>query len=290
MGNLIRNAGLVDGVTDWSASAGAVRGVDETVIGAEGRAVLTVSKALTVGQQVSATSSTAAVVAGEPIEVAALVGNSESGSPTVALQVLDGGGAVIGSTPVNYRRQGRGAPRRGLPLSFHDAYGVVAAPATGSARLAVVSTAGVASAHVLYVLKPYVGRPLGYPARWDPGQHTNPDMNLAIWPATLPRFRGDPAVEAFPDFKEFAGDAGLPGLTPTYAGLHYKYRGQMRLTQEQADVLDVFYASRPGQFFIVRPDNDTLCIAEWLADGAPKLAGTRGQFVFVEVGLHLRVA
>lgn len=287
MGNLIRNGGLLDGVTDWTASAGATRAVDETSVGAEGRLVLAVTRG--VSSSVSATSSTATVTAGEPIEVMGLVGNSVLGSPQVSLEVVNGGGAVIGSVAIGYRRQGQGAPRRGLPLSFHEAYGVVAAPATGNARFVATST-GAAGAHVLYVLKPYVGRPLGYPARWDPGAHTNLDMNLPVWPSTLPHFRGDPALDPYPDFKEFAGDAGLPTTTPTYAGLHHRFRGQMRLTQEQADALDQFYASRAGEFYMVRPDNDTLCVAEWLADGAPRPVGSRGQFVFVEVGLHLRVA
>lgn len=287
MGNGIKNAGLLDGVTDWSATAGAVRTVDDEVIGGPGRNVLTVTKTLTTGQSISAWSTGLAVTAGQVLEVFALSGNSEAGLTDLTLQVLDGGGTVIGSTPIALRRRGAGVPRRGLSVSFNDHFGKVAAPATGTARLLATSVAAANAPHQLYLTKPYLAPARAGLARWDPGAHSNPDLDLPIWPADLPPFRSV-SPEPYANRKSFAGDVGIPGNTKLYGGpLHHAMRGQMRLTLETADVLDAFFESDAEPFYIVRPDTEQLCMAEWLDTGAPKPAEQRGRFTFVEVGLHI---
>ena len=289
MGNGIKNAGLLDGVTDWSATAGAVRTVDDATIGAPGRNVLVVTKTLTTGQAISAWSTGLAVTAGQIIEIFALAGNSEAGLTGLTLQVLDGGGAVIGSTAIAQRRRASGAPRRGLSIAFNDHFGKVAAPATCTARLLATSTATANASHQLCLTKPYLGLAGAGLARWDPGAHTNPDLDLPIWPAALPPFRSV-SPEPYANRKPFAGDAGIPSSAKLYAGpLHHALRGQMRLTLETADVLAAFFESDAEPFYIVRPDTEQLCMAEWLDSGAPKPGEQRGRFTFVDVGLHIWV-
>jgi hypothetical protein len=141
----------------------------------------------------------------------------------------------------------------------------------------------------IYAYRPYIGRPGLAPVRWDPGVHANPDLQLPVWPADLPGFRGQLTIDPYADLKPFAGDVGIPVNSRTYSGLQHQVRGQMRLTQEQDDTLARFYDAGAPEFYFVRPDTDELCIAQWLADGAPRLVETRGQFVFREVGLHIRL-
>ncbi|MET3665899.1 hypothetical protein [Caulobacter sp. 1776] len=278
-GNLLKNAGLLDLTNDWVSGGGALQ-VDESTVGAPGRVVMVAGGA-------GVATSSVNVSVGDELEVLALVG-ADVNRPRVEFVILNGGGATISATVVPFRRLGSGACRRGLTASFSEAYARITVAAAGAARLSIAPNGGGMS-HI-YAFRPYIGRPGLAVMRWDPGTHSNPDLNLPVWPADLPGFRGQPAVEPFANLKAFAGDAGLPANGSLYSGLHHQVKGQMRLSAEQDDILDQFYARRPPAFYFVRPDTGDLCIAEWLADGAPRLVETRGQYVFREVGLHTRPA
>lgn len=278
-GNLLRNAGLLDQVADWSSGGGALT-VNETTIGAPGRAVLVTGAG-------GAATSRVDVIAGEVLEISALAG-SDGDPPRVEFVVFDGGGAVIYATVIPYRRLAQGRGRRGLISTFNDAYARLTVPVTGRAWISFTSFGGVMSQ--IYAMRPYIGRPGLAPMRWDPGAHGNPDLQLPVWPADLPSFRGQVTADPITNLKAFAGDVGIPANTRLYGELRHQYRGQMRLSPEQDDVLTSFYRSGAQRFFMVRQDTAELCIAEWLADGVPRLAEMRGPYAIRDVGFHTTIA
>jgi hypothetical protein len=293
MANQVQNAGGLDGVTGWSATSGAAKSIDEAVLGGPGRAVIKAAKALTAGQGLALWSEGFAVTAGQVIEAAGAIGNSEGGLPGLALEIVDGGGAVLSSTPLPVSApDSAGGPRRGLAATFAQAYGRVTAPASGTARLRATSTATIGATHQLALLRPFLDRP-GSARRsaWDPGPHLNPDLQLPTWPASLPGLRRNLQVAPYANRVAFAGEAGIPSTDKLYGGsLQVAVTAQLGLDPEQADVLDQFFLASTGPFFFLRPDTDQLCYAQWLAEGAPRPAGYSGVNPLVEVGLHLWIA
>lgn len=293
MTNLIDNAAGLDGVTSWSASAGATRAIDWSDLGGPGRAAIVASKALSIGQTVALWSDVAAVTSGEALDVAAGVANSDGGAIVLQVEIVDGGGARIGLVNIPTSAPAyAGGPRRGLAETYRAARTRFASPATGFARLLATSTAAGAGTHRLALLKPLLARPVGrWPARFDPGEHVNIDLQLPAWPSILPAFRRDLQGRPYPSLAAFAGDAGIPANASINGGDDATLTGRMSLNPIEADALDQFYRqTRTGVFYIVRPDTDQLCMAEWLAEGAPALAGYSGINVVMEVGLHIWIA
>lgn len=293
MSNLIDNAGGIDGVTSWSASAGATLTIDDAVLGAPGRNAIVAARALAVGGTVALWSDVAAVTAGERLNVDGGIGNSEAGAPRLQLEILDAGASRISIVDVPTAAASYpGGPSRGIMGTYRSAQTQILAAATGFARLVATSTAVVGGAHKLALVKPLLARPVGrYSARFDPGDHVNLDLKLPIWPALLPAFRRDLQAKPYPSLVAFAGDAGVPANASVNGGDDATMMGRMSLNPVEADALDQFYRqTRTGVFFIVRPDTDQLCMAEWLAEGAPAPVGFSGVNVVMEVGLHLWIS
>lgn len=291
MGNQLKNAGLLDGSAGWTGLSGAVLSVDEAVVGGPGRAVLVATRNVAVGQTVEAASSGLAVTAGQVVEAFASVGGSGPGAVALKLEILSAGGARLAITDVPLQRASVGTPRRGLAASFSRFWGLAPASATGTARLVGVYTSTVAAPQQAYLMKPYLAAPGSrVPGVWDPGSHDNPDLQLPVWPSGLPPMLEESSIEPFANRRAFAGDVGLPISERTYRGMHYALRARLRLTPEEADTLDQFYETTPGPFFFLRPDTDQLCMAEWLADGAPKPVDLSGVKFVRDVGLHVWAA
>lgn len=293
MGNQIQNAGGLDGVTGWSATSGATRSIDEAVLGGPGRAAIIAAKALTSGQGLALWSEGFAVSSGQLIEAYGAVANSEAGLPGLALEIVDGGGAVLSSTALPVTpAQKAGGPRRGLASTYAQAYGRVTAAASGTARLKASSTATISATHQLALLRPFLARPASAQrSAWDPGPHLNPDLQMKTWPASLPGIRRNLQIAPYADRVSFGGEVGIPTTGKLYGGaLQVAMTAQLSLDPEQADTLDRFYEDSTGPFFLIRPDTDQLCYAEWLADGAPRPTGYSGVNLVREVGLHLWVA
>lgn len=294
MGNLLTNASGLDGATGWTALGAGALAVDETTVGGPGRAVIRSAGAGAPGDVVGLVSAFVAVAAGQVVEAA---GRNAAVGGAWAQQLVwrDAGGAALAPTPIPLAYTGFGPARRGLPATFNYGYLRAAAPANAaSVALQVQTTLGQGDgAYAVYALKPFLGAAPAdpRPTRWDPGAHVNPDLQLEIWPSILPPFRSDGLATPIANAKAWAGDAGIPIRETLYQDLHQEFRGQMRLSLEQWDALDAFYeSSGDDEFYVVRPDTDQLCVAEWLADGAPKPASVSGPWIIAEVGLHLRVA
>ena len=113
---------------------------------------------------------------------------------------------------------------------------------------------------------------------------------MAAWPSALPPFQADAGAQPIANAKAWTGDQGIPVREDLYRSLHFEYRPRMRLDIEGQDTLEQFFETQRDPFYVVRPDTDQLCVADWLADGAPKPVSINGPWTMVEVGLHLEVA
>ena len=199
---------------------------------------------------------------------------------------------IIANAALPVVQAGAGPASRGLGDTFAFAYGRVAAPDGSSyARLVIESSSG-AGAYTVSALKPYLG-PVQFPnkrARWDPGIHSNADLQLPVWPPSLGDFLAEALPTPITNATSFSTDVGIPVRRDLYAALQYEFKPHLRCLPADVDALNQFYDDNRATFFVVRQDTDQLCIAEWLADGAPTAKERRGGFVLYECGLHLVTA
>lgn len=290
MGNALKNAGLLDGITGWSPFPGGVLAVDESVLGAPGRAVLAVTGAGAAGSPGGAYSDLVAAAAS--VEAyAGFVATQPDWRVDVQFVAADGN-TQVAVLPVPIVRNPIGNAARGLPATFARAYARLAAPA-GAAKMrlraySMLSGGGYAAT----LLKPYLAPAPAdpRPTLWDPGSHNNPDLQLPAWPSALPPFQADAMAQPIANAKAWTGDQGIPVREDLYRALHFEYRPRMRLDIGGQDTLEQFFERQRDPFYVVRPDTDQLCVADWLADGAPKPVSINGPWTMVEVGLHLEVA
>ena len=290
MSNRLLNAGGLDGVSGWNAVGGSTIAVDASVLGAPGRAALSAAHTPTdlVGLQSGRMDATAA----STWEVYAGVA-APTAAPQLSVQWINEGANTVVRTDVVPRVcAGVGVSRRGLASTFDRFYGRLTRPA-GADRFSLVADApDTGGGVVLGLLKPFMAPAPAdpRPTLWDPGAHNNPDLQLPAWPSELPPFQADALAQPIANAKAWAGDAGIPVREDLYRSLHFEYRPRMRLDIAGQDALDQFFAAQRDSFWVVRPDTDQLCVAEWLADGAPKPVSNSGPWTMVEVGLHLEIA
>lgn len=290
MGNRLVNAGFVEGLTGWTLSAGATGVIDDQVVGGPGRNVLTIDRVLAAGGEFTATSRTMAVTAGQSVEAAIHVNGENLSARQVNLEIVDAGGGLLATAPLQRRRAAAASASRGLRPTFDDWFLLAPAGAPGSARLVVRGAAASAGAAKLHLLKPFLAPGGSSVSRWDPGTHFNLDLQSPVWPTTLSYFRDTPTIEPFAQ-GEFQGDAGIALGEPLYGGKQWSFQGAMRLDAVQGDALEAFYdQTRKVPFFFLRQDTDQLCFARWLAAGAPRPVELRGASAIYQVGLRLWVA
>lgn len=288
-GNDLSNASGLDGTTGWATTAGSVS-VDETTLGGPGRGVLQAGAfGLSVGATLVLSSTGVAVVAGAMVEIAGLY--SGNASTELALAIYSGS-TLLSRTVIAPVRTSTQTPRLGVPSRMAFAYGLLAAPATGTAKLEVKTTSAGGATNV-YLSKPYLDAAWddrrGYV--WDPGVTANADLtSLRRWPSTLPPVLLEGySTKATAIRQGWSSDSDIEATTRMAGSSRCKLQGQMRLTLENyADLVDFCEAS-DDQFLFVRPDTQQLCLAQWLKDGQPDGApiGT-GDFM-VTVGLQLEV-
>jgi hypothetical protein len=287
-GNALKNAGFLDGATNYSAS-GLTLAVDAATRGAPGRIVLVGTATAggagtnyTIGNSVGVT-----VAAGGTFEVFALVGGSNG---AVSVEVVIGGV----TTQVPLIRAQQATASRGLAETFGLYYLRGVSAGGGSAILNARLISAGAGAVALWIQKPFldVASPtspaLGFPQVFDPGAHDNADLNRTVWLTAMPRFLASSEIAPVSNLATFATDSQLPINVRTYTGLRHTLRGRMRLTKDQVARLDDFYAARTiSPFWFVRPDTNELCFASFLADGQPTPIAHKGAFTMTEVGLLL---
>ncbi|ASE39141.1 hypothetical protein CEP68_06290 [Brevundimonas vesicularis] len=133
-----------------------------------------------------------------------------------------------------------------------------------------------------------IGRSVPMP--WDPGQHGDDDLNFAAWPDILRPFRGGGGGEVQPGRVEYQSGAGRPKSRRVALDPVRKFMGQVRCDGIERAALEQFWREGPGDFWIVEPDTDRLCVASWAADGAPIMMEGRGLTCLMQVGLWMETA
>lgn len=306
MANLLSNCGFLDGATGWTKSAQLGLSVDETVRGSSGRAVLIGSGATTAASQTqfigSAASGRGAVVAGQAYEVAASLLAVAAGAltaPTATVVWYNASGAALTPTSLTVRAAQstiHGEGLRGVRNTFRSVRQKVTAPAGAVAaelRLAVTPSASGSSV-VLGLLKPQIAPVVAArtePLAWDPGRHSNPDLMLATWPTELRGFDLGPDGEPVASASEFQGSTpGRPSRRRTGRSPARQFKGVVRCLPYERALLDDFWSATEGDFWMVEPGSDRLCVASFAADGQPRMTDDRGEVWSIELGLWLETA
>lgn len=303
MPNRLTNAGFLDEAQGWTSSAALALSVAETGRGAPGRLVLRgVGTATSNGQILvvqPATGSRPAAAPGETVEVsgaiAAFVGGVPA-TPTARLVFRDAGGSQVGATDLGVvapAQPQHGVGLAGLRETFHRVFGRALAPAsTATATVEHRVTANSGQAVEVAVLKPLLDAvPQGRrePLLWDPGEHVETDLQLDVWPGLLKPFQARGGSEPKPSRVEFGSAMDRPVGRRTALDPARRYEGLIRCDPVQRAALEAF-ARTAGDFWIVEPDSDRLCVGSFAADGAPRMAEARGPTVMMGVALWLETA
>ena len=306
MGNRLSNAGFIDLAAGWTASAELTLAADEAVRGAPGRIALVGSGNATAPNQTltvqPATGVRPALTAGDLVEASAFIVAFVAGeavAPTARLVFRDAGGASLGAAtdlsvmPAALSLHGEGV--NGLSATFRRAWGRAVAPAgtasaTIEARVTVPTSGQVVQLAVLKPLVDTVATGRSEPLLWDPGVHAAADLQLPAWPNTLKPFQAGPGSEPKVAVVEFEAGPSRPTSRSTSLDPARRFNGTVRCDPVQRNILEAFWRSRPGDFWIVEPDSERLCVGAFAADGAPRMAETRGPTSMISVGLWLETA
>ncbi|WP_332657369.1 hypothetical protein [Brevundimonas sp.] len=296
------NAGFLDLAQGWTASSALALSVDETTRGAPGRQVLrgtgtAASDGFLTLQP--ATASRPSAAHGEMIEAQAFIAAHVAGvasQPTARLVFRDGGGSQISALDIPVRPallslHGEGVA--GLTDTFRRAYLRAAAPSgTATATLEARASATTGQAVDLAILKPLVGpvpATRAEPLLWSPGIHVEEDLQLDVWPSLLKPFQARSTSEPQAGRVEFTAMLDRPVSRRTSADPARRFDGLLRCDPVQRAILETF-ARTAGDFWIVEPDSERLCVGSFAADGAPRLVEDRGPTVIMGVGLWLETA
>jgi hypothetical protein len=304
MTNRLTNAGALDGVDGWAATAGMTLSKDEMERGSPGRGVIRASgTSSSAGQSFAVTSASAAradVQGVSVVEVYLAAAAFVAGAPVppfVRLVFFDAGGAVLMAHELTVRRPALaswGVARDGLLDTYYRAWARIERPA--SAVSAAVEAGGRATgagqAIEAVLLKPLIAEaPQGSqsPLLWSPGLHSNVDLKRPSWPGALREFGLGAGFEPKPGMIEFDAGPGRPMSRPITADAARKLSGQIRCDVVQRAMLEAFHATARS-FWIVEPGSERLCVGSWAADGAPRLSETRGALHIMDVALWLETA
>lgn len=300
--NLLTNCGYLDGATGWAGTAQLTLAIDESVRGSAGRAALVGTGSSTATNQkqalACAVDARAEVVEGVEYEVTACVFASVNGvavAPAVAVVWRGAGGSTILTEPLTVAAPQialHGEARLGVRNSWRRLRARLTAPAgAASADLEVaVTPAASGTAVEIALLKPLIAETWApWPVTFDPGQTSNPDLDLPIWPSALRGFDLGPGGEPQADRVEFGEGPGRPSRRRTTADPARQFSGALRCDPVERAVLEDFHRG-VGDFWFVEPDSDRLCIASFAADGAPRMTEDRGEVSTVSVGLWLETA
>lgn len=280
MSQALANAAFLEGSTGWTGGSPTM---DETIIGALGRRVLTRSATVSAGNALDLTSAslTAGVAAGVAVTGMGMVAvEGPMRHPELQVQFLTSGDAVIETASLPVQETQIGAPSRGV-TGFARFFADLICPATtAKVRLKATATALGSGTGKIHLLKPYlaIARDTTVPARWAPGSHANADLQRPDWPQRLPPFLADGySCEPLPVRDGFRGDNMIPGGRQFGLPGRFTLSGRMSLTAAQADLLEAFHLAqcvmdaKDQGFWIVRPDTDQLCRASFAEDGEPRL-------------------
>lgn len=295
--NLLTNAGFLDGTDGWTFT-GSTLAVDETVYGRAGRVALVGSSTSAAPNENAVlrtdSSHRVAVTAGVEVEAFGAFWASH-GTPALKLFWFTSGGSLITNDQVTTQQVVTHAPKRGRTWSMCRAWDVKTPPPTAAfAELRLLSTIPSSGTNYkLVLMKPFIGAPRdeGFASLWDPGVMANDDLAAVdFWPSELPFFLSGSQSKPFANRSSFGSDSNIPATSLMYETTQFEFRGKLKLTQDQYDVLDDFYDGGSSRFWVVQPDTEKLCYASWLADGRPTITDNEGPTFAVDVGLKLRVS
>lgn len=277
---------MLDGVSGWSAASGSLS-IDESTFGAPGRLVLVVSQTSD-GQPVGVNSDAMTLAAGQSFFIRLGIGSTSGEPAQVTLE-------ASGQTPIQIprRRAAVRPPGRALAdgMDWHVAQGAV--PAAGNWSLKVKGAGPTTGPRKLALFQPQVteARADGLPPPFDPGPHATTDLNLPSWPVVLRPFLGDSSPTPMPSRSTFQTADGFNRSRRLFVDPPVNFRGLLRCDAAEADALEAFHRDLgTGAFYLVRPDTGQLCVATWMADGAPRPTDFRGPTTIYEVGLQLTLA
>lgn len=286
--NLVKNASFLDGATGYVGTGGALS-VDETIFGAPGKGVLSLGGTPGNGNTMTISMDYPegpAVVSGELLEVF-VMGKSTIPNLSAKLQVQGGGEVTI---PL--KAEHKGAATRGVASTFNIYRGRFAAPSTGQARIELSSVAVNGLAQIMLMYRPYIEK-VAATARerqWTPGEHYSPDLDLPVWPSSLPPFRADSLqVQPTAVRKAFNGDNSKQSTVRIANRPSYQLKGDMELNSVQLDALEKLCYETSEPFWFVRQDTGELCHAYWAEDGSPIGAGGPNMIRRISIGLVLEV-
>ncbi len=302
--NRLTNAGALDGVSGWIATAGMALAKDENTRGAPGRGVLRATGSSSGADQrfaiTSASSARANVAAVSVVEVTLAVAAFAAGAavpPFARLVFFDVDGELLMAHDLNVRRPvlaNWGVARAGLLDTYYRAWARIERPA--AAVSAAIEAGGQASASgqttEIALLKPLIAEApqgLSHPLLWSPGSHANVDLQRPSWPGALREIGTGASFEPKPGLIEFDAGPGRPMSRPITADAARKLSGQIRCDVVQRAMFEAFHASARS-FWMVEPGSERLCIASWAADGAPRLSETRGGLHVMDFALWLETA
>jgi len=280
--------------------------VDESVRGAPGRAVLKAvgtTNAVNQAQTVRpATARRPPVPPNAVIEVSASVAAFVNGAPVAprvqaVLWTSLGNqiGAAIDLGVALPRQPQHGEAVQGVRTTFRRAFGRLTTPANAAMCDLTITVTGGASGSTLEIdlLKPLVAvLPTGKaePITFDPGLHAAVDSQLPVWPSILRGFSLGQGGERSPDRVEFQGVTGRPASRRLAFDPPRRLNATIRCDPVQRAVLEAFHRDTPGDFYIVEPDSDRLCVASFAAEGAPRMTEDLGEVALMSVGLWLETA
>lgn len=302
--NRLTNAGAVDGVDGWAATAGMSLTKDETARGAPGRGVFRASgTSSSAGQSFAVTSASTAradVQGVSVVEVSLATAAFVAGAavpPFARLIFFDGSGAVLLAHDLIVRRPvlaSWGVGRDGLLDTYYRVWSQIERPA--AAVSAAIEAGGRASgsgqAIEAVLLKPLIAEAAPgsrRPLQWSPGLHSNVDLQRPSWPGAIREFGVGATFEPKPGLIEFDAGPARPMSRPITADAARKLSGQIRCDVVQRAMLEAFHATARS-FWIVEPGSERLCVGSWAADGAPRLSETRGGLHLMDVALWLETA
>lgn len=287
--NLVKNASFLDGTQGFVAPDGGVLTVDDQIFGAPGRSVLVLNDTPGNGNPMTISMDYPegpGVTSGELLEVF-VMGKSTIPNPSVKLQVQGGS-----ETTIPLKEEHKGSATRGVPSTFNIYRGRFVAPSTGQARISMSAVASSGASHIMLMFRPYIEK-VAATARqrqWTPGPHYGADLDLPIWPSSLPPFRTDGVqVEPMPVRRAFSGDVARPSTSRIAHNPSYMFKGDLELNGVQYDLLEDLCYNQAEPFWFVRPDTNQLCHAYWADDGSPSAQGALNPVRKVSIGLLLEV-
>lgn len=292
--NGVPNAGFLMGATAWAIGGGGTGApvIHESGIGAPGRAVMAIARTGASGGGVYAQAPLMAL--GGPNRIVEVQARVAAGVAPALVQVLWYNiTTLLSTTSAPAVGAGAPAPVWGVADSFNDVWFTATPPASAThASFALAQASGSTVSH--WLSRPAMFVHDSVPqirTRFDPGPHTQTDLQLAVWPRELSYFLADQTTrESGTARAMFMGDSGVSRPRTLARKPRRTLSATLRCDPVQVAILESFHAAQGGRdFWLVDPVDDTLCRARFGEKG-PEFVANQGFTSLWRVQLETRVA